>query len=165
MYNLALEFLAFINLFIINVWAYCRRDKRLFLTYWLGVFFALFWELHGTGFQWIYPGYNFYIFEKIPIALIFGWPWWITYIFVISERMRKTLRLNRWYHPPLMDWVIATIFGGILENTAVVFKWWVYTSPKEPLLPYISYTVWLGWGIPVVVVIHLARWIVENLER
>lgn len=166
MYNIILEMASVLNIVLINRYGILKKKLFILILYWECVIFALLYETHGTGFQWTYPGYNLYIlYGSIPFAIIFGWCWWIVYIALISEKIQNKLNLKKWYHPFISDYLVGCLLGGILENVAVYFDWWVYSNPKPPLLPFVSFTVWLGWGIPVAILIHLARWIVQNLEH
>jgi len=165
MYHFVLELLALMHFFFINLYGTYKKRFSFILLYWVCVLYAFYWELHGTGFQWSYPGYSFYLWGKIPLALIFGWCWWIFYIVLVSAWLRVKLNLTLWYHPIVVDWFVATLFGGVLENIAVYFGWWTYAVANPPLLPYVSFNVWLGWALPVVVVIQMSRWLYENISR
>lgn len=166
MYNIILEILALVNIFLVNGYAILKKNRFILILYWIGFLFSIFYEIHGTGFQWNYPDYNIYLlYGKIPFALIFGWPWWIVYIATISNFILKKFNLLKWYQPLFIDYFVATIFGVILEIIAVYLGWWTYTAPKPPLIPNISFMVWIAWGIPVAILIHFARWFDHNLSR
>ncbi len=165
-YNIILEIATVLNIVLINVYGILKKNIFILILYWTGVIFASLYEMHGTGFQWTYPGYNLYLlYDAIPFAVIFGWSWCIVYIAILSEKIQKKVNLKRWYHPFMVDYLVGCLVGGIFENIAVYFDWWIYSNPKPPLLPFVSFTVWLGWGIPVAILIHLARWMVQNLEH
>lgn len=165
MLHIVLEASALANLIFINGYALKRKDRELFILYWVCIVFAFAYETHGTGFQWNYPNYSLYIlYGTVPFAILFGWSWWIVYFGKIANIVRIRLSLVKWYHPLVTDYLICTILGSIFESIAVTMGWWVYLNPKQPLIFNISFSVWLFWGIPPAILLHFSRWFEENLS-
>jgi hypothetical protein len=158
------EFLCF-SAFLIAVYGISRmgkRDKakaeRLLAVLLVGLFFGVGWEPQGTELVWRYPGYRFYAFMDIPLALLLSWSWWMVVCRLVADGIEGSLgRVMARKHgliPVAATYVAGALVALVIEPLSVAFGWWDYLVVGEraalhfPILGVsFNLTVIVGWGM------------------
>jgi hypothetical protein len=157
---------AFATLFILSWPVHGLRFKALDRqkpVYVSALGFAVGWELVGTGYAWSYPGFNLYALNGVPVALLLGWPLWLTSAAVVVEAV---LGHSRTSTPGPRKFVlvatVGTLVGFLVELTGVGLGWWAYLQPLSPswsifaFSGYVHVITFAGWGLIAVVITLLA---------
>jgi hypothetical protein len=168
MFELALE--AWVLLFPISLYLLWQRhivslktSAVIFRIYLMATAFSLGWELIGTGYAWSYPNFNFYIINNVPIALILGWPFWLTSCFLLREVFLKYLSpSHRTLKRLTVTFLTGIVIGTLVEIIGVALGWWVYLLPLPKnwsiyaFSGYIHIITFIGWGVITVVVLGIS---------
>jgi hypothetical protein len=157
---------------VMSVWLVWRRDRdqgeRLIAVLLVGLFFGVGWEPQGTELVWSYPGYWFYAFMDIPVALFLSWSWWMVACSLVAGRLEALLSHLLSYIDGLVFVVSAYLSGVIaaviIEPLSVAMGWWDYLVVGENAVvrfPVVgvefNLTVIVGWGLLTVLNLALAR--------
>jgi hypothetical protein len=156
----------------LDVWRVWGRDRSrgeaLASVLLVGLFFGVGWEPQGTELVWSYPGYRFYAFMDIPLALLLSWSWWMVACSLVAGRLEALLgrvlgRANG------LAFVVSAYVSGVLaalviEPLSVAMGWWDYLVVGEnavvrfPIFGVeFNLTVIVGWGLLTVPNLALAR--------